>query len=192
MTLNDLRSRLGERFADAWVLLSDTDRFLSRARLMPRYERRVREWRRRLTESSGDPETVREIRSEIVAVRKGLREQGWELRLGSLDIAVKGFRSDDSLARGFRRLVLYLAVDGGIYYTQGDANHVALDEELRHSLRAMKITGPMTPHYLWYRIGAGLIELAGADSESRESFEQLKESVEARKSDLIRALGKLR
>jgi hypothetical protein len=192
MTLKDLRTRLGERFADAWVLLSDTDRFLSRARLMPRYERRVREWRRRLQESRGDPEVVREIRSEIVAMRKSLREQGWELRLGSVDIAVKGFRSDDSTARGFRRMVLFLAADGSIYHTEGDTNHIVLDGELRLSLRAMKIAGPMAPHYLWYRVSGGLIELAGADSEPQASFERLKESVEARKSDLVRALRNLR
>ncbi len=192
LALNDFRTRLGDRFADAWVLLSDTDRFLSRARLMPQYEKRAREWRRRLQASRGNPDTVRGIKSEIVAVRKALREQGWELRLGSLDIAVKGFRSDDSTAQGFRRMVLYLASSGAIYHTVGDANHIILDEELRLALRAMEIAGNMAPHYLWYRVSAGLIELAGADSESQESLEQLKESVENRKSDLISALRKLR
>lgn len=192
MTLKDLRARFGERFSDVWVLLSDTDRFLSRASLMPRFERRVREWRQRLQESRGSLEIVREVRAEIVTFRKALRDAGWELRLGSLDIEVRGFRSDASSARGFRRMALGLAADGGIYYTEGDANHAALDDELRTTVRAMKVAGPVRTHYLWYRVTGGLIELAGADSESKDSFEVLKESVQARKSDLVRALRKLR
>lgn len=191
MALRDLRARLGERFADVWVLLSDTDNFLSRARLKPRYDRRLREWRQRLQESRGDPETTRTIRDEIVAVRRALRSEGWELRLGSLDVTVKGFRGDDSMARGFSRMVLYLAGDGAIYHAVGEANHIALDNQVRQRLAAMKAKGPMEPHYLWYRVSAGEIELAGADSESRDQFEQLKVTVDERKSDLVRAFRRL-
>lgn len=191
MTLREIQERFGELFANAWVLLSDTDRFLSRARLMPRYERRVREWRQRLQESRGDPEAIREVRQEIVGFRKALRSEGWELRLGSLDVVVRGFRSDDSLARGFRRMVIYLAENGSIYHVTGDANHIELDEDLRTQLRARSIGGAMQPHYLWYRVSAGRIELAGADSEDRESLDRFSEVVDERKSDLVKALRDL-
>jgi hypothetical protein len=120
-----------------------------------------------------------------------LRAQGWELRLGSVDVELKGFRSDDSMARGFRRMVLYLAGDGGIHFIVGDANHVALDGELRARLAATRVSGPMAPHYLWYRVGSGLIELAGADSEPRDAYEKLRIVVDERKSDLVRAFRKL-
>lgn len=186
------RARLGEKRANVWVLLSDTDRFLSRAKLLPRYERRLREWRRRLQEGRGDVGVEKEIRGEIAAVRRALREEGWELRLGSLDVAVKGFRQDDSMAQGFRRMVLYLAADGGIHYITGTANHITLDDELRDRLRAARIGGALEPHYLWYRIADRVIELAGADSEPRDSFDRFKETVENRKSDLVKALAKLR
>jgi len=188
MALRDVRVRLGERLTAVWVLLSDTDRFLSRAGLMPRFESRVRDWRRRLETSRGDLQAGRDIRREIVAFRKSLREQGWELRLGSIDIQARGFRSDDSIARGFRRMVLLLAADRNIYFITGDGNHLDLDDSLRRQLQRRGIGGgAMQPHYLWYRVTGGLIEIAGADSEDRESFERLKEEIENRKSDLVRA-----
>lgn len=191
MALGDLRNLFGDRFADVWVLLSDTDRFLSRARLAPTYERRLRDWRKRLERSRGHLDEIRAVRDEIIAVRKALRAQGWELRLGSLDVAVKGYRSDDSSARGFRRMVLFLTPGANIYYEVGDANHNQLDELLRQRLQAMHIHVPLMPHYLWYRVSAGVIELAGADSESAEALERLKVFVDERKSDLVRTLRRL-
>ena len=191
MALRDARARLGERFADIWVLLSDTDSFLSRAWLKPRFERRVREWRLQLQEGRGEPETVRAVRDEIIAVRRALREEGWELRLGSMDVVLRGFRSDDSTAHGFRRMVLLLAGNGSIHHAVGDANHLTLDGELRRRLSGMKLSGPRESHYLWYRVGRGEIELAGADSETREAYERLQVTVEERKSDLVKAFRRL-
>jgi len=191
MAPGDWRARLGDRFADVWVLLSDTDQFMSRARLMPRYERRLREWRRRLQEARNDPEKVKEIRGEIVAVRRALREEGWELRLGSMDVQVRGFRSDDSFARGFRRMVLLIAPGPAFYYITGDSNHMLLEDELRARLNAQKIHLQLVPHYLWYRVAAGVIELAGADSETRDWLEELRTIVEENKSGLVRAFRSL-
>lgn len=192
MSLKDLRARLGEQIADVWVLLSDTDRFLSRSKLMPRYERRLRDWRRRLDQYRNDSEVTREVRGEIVAVRKALREEGWELRLGSLDIRVAGFRSDDALSRGFRRMILALSTSGSIYHIVGDPNHVELKEMLSSRLPPRAVGERLWYHYLWYRVSAGVIELAGADSEPREALEELRDTVEDRKSDFVKALRGLR
>lgn len=188
MSLRDLRARLGEQLADVWVLLSDTDRFFSRSKLMPRYENRLRDWRRRLDQHRNDPEVMRDVRGEIIAIRKALREEGWELRLGSLDIRVAGFRSDDALARGFRRMVLALSTTGSIYHIVGEPNHSDLKEMLT-SRTPPRVAGErLSYHYLWYRVSAGVIELAGADSEPRESLEELQGAVEDRKSDFVKAL----
>lgn len=187
----NLRQVLGERFADVWVLLSDTDKFVSRARLMPKYERRLREWRHRLENSRNDPESVAEIRSEIIALRKAFRQAGWELRLGSVDVQVRGFRSDDSFARGFRRMVMLVAPGPRFYYIKGDANHLQLEEELRRGLQASKVYGPLSPHYLWYRRAAGVIELAGSDSESESQLEAFKVIVDENKSELVRVFRNL-
>ena len=184
------RFRGGDRGADVWILLSDTDRFLSRARLMPRYEDKVRQWRQVLQEHRGDPEVVRRIRQDIVDFRREMRQQGWELRLGSLDVAVRGFRSDDSMAQGFRRLVLLIGADGTLHATTGSANHLILEEELQARLRQAGLTGAAEPHYLWYRRAEGVLELAGADSEPRDSLERFRVWAEDNKSNLVRVLGR--
>lgn len=192
MSLRDLAARFGENRTDVRRLLADTDRFLSRSRLLPRYENRVRDWRRRLDQYGSNPEVTREVRAELIAVRRALREEGWELRLGSVDIRLAGFRSDDSLARGFRRMVIVVTSRGTIYTFTGDANHAELKELLSRQLPPRAAGETVEFHYLWYRVSAGLIELAGADSEPRESLSGLQETVEARKSDFLKAFRGLR
>lgn len=183
----NLRSRLGERFADIWTLLSDTDRFLSRVFLLERYQTRLRDWRTRLAEARGDPEKTKAIRQEIVAVRKALREDGWELRLGTIDVVARGFRSDDAVVHGFSRIVISLHADGSINYISGSENHIELAEQLRLNLQSRRVGGSVAAHYLWYRVSHGLIEFAGADSESKEDFEAFQTILEIRKSEFLRA-----
>jgi hypothetical protein len=182
---------MGEKFTDVWVLLSDTDRFVSRARLMFRYEKQLRQWRSRLTESSRDMDVAREVRDQIVAFRRDRRLEGWELRLGSLDIQVKGFRSDDAMSAGFRRMVAMVNESGEVRYAVGSGNHVQLDKELTVALRHAPPKVPLESHYLWYRRNGGVLELAGADSQPRDSHEKLKVYVEEHKSALVRAFYKL-
>ena len=189
--LRRLISHLGERYTDIWVLLSDTDRFVSRAGLLKRYERLLRDWRSALTTSRNDIERIRKVRDEIVAFRRQMRGEGWELRLGSLDVQLKGFRGDDAVAEGFRRMVMLAGEGGEVYYIVGSANHIQLDEELKDQLRESHLSGSLEPHYLWYRRIEGILELAGADSQSADSHERLKEYIDSHKSALVKAMYKL-
>ena len=182
---------MGEKFADVWVLLSDTDRFVSRAGLMSRYERQLREWRSALQESKNDIDRTRQIREDIVEFRKARRAEGFELRLGSLDVQLKGFRSDDAMSVGFRRMVLMVGQGGEVRFITGSANHIQLDDELNARLREVPPSEPLEPHYLWYRRIEGVLELAGADSEPKDMMEHLAEYIQDHKSDLVRALYKL-
>jgi hypothetical protein len=182
---------MGEKFADVWVLLSDTDRFISRARLMPRFERQLREWRSSLQQAGNDIETTNSIREEIIAFRRARRAEGWELRLGSLDVKLKGFRKDDAMSVGFRRMVLMVGSSGEIRFITGSANHIELDSEMNSQLRQSPSSEPLEPHYLWYRRIEGVLELAGADSQPEDSHERLKTYIEDHKSDLVRAMFKL-
>lgn len=182
---------MGEKFADVWVLLSDTDRFVSRAGLMPRYERQLREWRSVLQEAKNDMDRTRQIREDIVAFRKARRAEGFELRLGSLDVQLKGYRSDDAISVGFRRMVLMVGQGGEVRYITGSANHIQLDEELNVHLREVPPSEPLEPHFLWYRRIEGVLELAGADSQPKDMMESLSEYIQDHKSDLVRALYKL-
>ena len=47
-------------------------------------------------------DALRTVREEIVALRRELRERGYDLSLGSTRLVIDGFRNDDSLAEGFR------------------------------------------------------------------------------------------
>lgn len=158
---------------------------------MNRYERQLREWRSRLQHSRNDTEQTREIRDELIAFRRARRAEGWELRLGSLDIQLKGFRKDDAMGVGFRRMVLLVGEGGEIRFITGSANHIELDSEINTWLRQSPPSEPLEPHYLWYRRAAGVLELAGADSQPEESNELLKSYIERHKSDLVRALYKV-
>ncbi len=158
---------------------------------MNRFESQLREWRSQLQNARGDQIRISDIRSEIVAWRSARREEGWELRLGSLDVQVKGFRSDDALSRGFQRIVLMTGTKGEVYFVVGSANHIQLYEDINRQLQQARVSAELEPHFLWYRRMDNVIELAGADSESRDSYERLKEYVEHHKSDLVKVLIKL-
>ncbi len=182
---------MGERFADVWVLLSDTDRFVSRAGLLGKYESQLKLWRSNLLRFKNVGDNVKRIRKEIVNFRRERRVEGWELKLGWLDVQLKGFRSDDAMAVGFRRLVLVIGGEGEIRFIAGSGNHIELDNELNFKLSQSPLAGSVKKHYLWYRRIEGVIELAGADSELKESFEQLKVYIGENKSSLVKVLHRL-
>ena len=120
---------LAESTSSTWRLLSDTTNFLSRVKLLDSYETELRNWRERLSHKRTDPQVYGDVRQDIVALRRLLREQGYDLRLGSKDIALEGFRNDDAMGEGFQRIVLGLA-DDDVYYIAGSANHIELDKML--------------------------------------------------------------
>jgi len=189
--ITDALKNFSEHFRSAWLLLSDTTIYLSRTPEFYRYEKALRDWRSRLQENRNNTEVAREVRAEIVALRKGLRAQGWDVSLGSMDVQTVGFRSDDSVRYGFGRLVLYIS-DERIFYVKGQDNHVELDSYLSSQIRAAGLTSTIRQrHFLWYRWLNRVIELAGADTESKDAYEQLVDYVEANKLFVLNQLKKL-
>ena len=158
---------------------------------MKRYERQLREWRNTLQTARRDTDAFRAVHDEIVSFRRARRSEGWELRLGALDVQIKGFRGDDAMRVGFRRMVLMVGEGGEVRFHTGSANHIQLDEELGVQLRQIPPSEPLDTHYLWYRRMEGVIELAGADSEPEGALDRLKDYVERHKSDLVRAMFRL-
>jgi hypothetical protein len=182
--------RLAESTSSTWRLLSDTTNFLSRVKLLDSYETELRTWRAQLSRKRTDPQITKEVREEIVAVRKLLRLQGYDLRLGSKDIALEGFRHDDAMGEGFRRMVLGLA-DDDVYYLAGEANHIELAEILENQCRQKRSCKPYRLHCLWYRWRNDVLVISGADSETAEMFEDLKAWFAPNREFLLKKLARL-
>jgi hypothetical protein len=185
-----IKAMLSERFASAWILLSDTTNFLSRTNAFSHYELQLMELRKRLKSGAKDLDAVKAVREELVELRKALRLQGYDLALGSLDLELRGFRNDASVAEGFSRLVLYIGAKK-FYFLAGEDNHVELDRLLRRGLAREDDPGIRQRHYLWYRWTHGLLTLSGSDTESLEDFEALKDWT-ADKDRKLRLLGALK
>lgn len=183
---------INEYFSSAWVLLSDTTIWLSNNRkLFPLYESQLRDLRRRLEIDRGDVETIREVRKEIAEIRKSLRLQGYNLKMGSLDLKLEGFRNDDAIVKGFRRCVLYLMEDGDVIYITGIENHLELDAGLDMRMRNTGYRPVMQKHYLWYQWINRVLVLSGAATETAEDFEEFRDYVAENKQLLLRKLRKM-
>jgi hypothetical protein len=190
--MNRFLNNLAESLASTWRLLSDTTNFLSRARLLGEYEQELAEMRARLYRYRRDQETIRQVREQIVALRRELRARGFDLRLGSRDITLEGFRHDDAMGEGFRRLVLGIT-DDDVVALAGDLNHNELAEMLESRLRGQKHRRPdaLRLHFLWYRWRNQVLVLSGAASETAQAFEELKAYFTENKEFLLRKLARL-
>jgi hypothetical protein len=183
-------NRFAESVSSTWRLLSDTTNFLSRMRLLEQYDKELRGWRDRLSRNRNNAQIAREVREDIVALRKLLRSQGYDLRLGSKDIIIEGWRHDDAMGEGFRRLVLGLAEDD-VYYVAGDANHIDLAEMLESQCRSRRRCKPYALHCLWYRWRSDVLVLSGAASETAEQFDDFHTYFQTNKELLLRKLSAL-
>jgi hypothetical protein len=183
---------LNEYFATVWTLMSDTTIFLTNnTKIFYQYEAQLRELRHRLEKNRTDTEVMQDVRKELVIIRKALRMQGYNLRLGSLDLKLEGFRNDDALSHGFIRCVLFLAEDGDILYISGTANHIDLDSALESRLAAGGYRPIESKHFLWFKWENRVLILSGAASETQDDFEDFKEYVLENKALLLRRLAKL-
>jgi len=179
--------RLAENASSTWRLLSDTTNFLSRMKLLEDYEPDLRRWREQLQRQRSNSRVMKEIRDDITALRRSLREQGLDLRLGSKDIALEGYRNDDAMGEGFQRLVIGIAEDD-VYYVAGSANHIELADMLDAHCRQKRSCKPYRLHCLWYRWRNDVLVLSGAASETAEMFDDLKVWFEPNREFLLRKL----
>ena len=185
-------NNLNEHFSSAWTLLSDTTIFLSNnTKIFHHYELHLRELRHRLESNRTNQDVIQEVRSEVATIRKALRMQGYNLKLGSLDLRLQGFRNDEAIAQGFKRCVLFLMEDGDVLYITGMANHNELDAAIEARLSAIGFKPVLAKHYLWFRWSNRVLYLSGAASETAEDFEDFKEYVKNNKEHLIKKLTKI-
>jgi hypothetical protein len=185
-----LTAALGDRFASEWKLLSETEAYLSHTPGFSAYENQFKEWRARIQKQRiGDTELVT-LRSELVALRKSLRLQGYDLSLGLQRLVVSGFRNDDAVKEGFARVVICFC-DHDVYFHKGEANHVELAGELLDALTKRRLLRDPEMHYLWFRRDAKGLTLSGAATETKRDFERLEDRAEANPMRLLSALKTL-
>lgn len=185
-------NNIHEHYSSAWVLLSDTTIFLSNnTKIFHQYESDLRRFRKKLESYGNDHEIIREVRQDIAQIRKTLRLQGYNLKLGSVDLRVEGFRNDDAISKGFRRCVLYIMEDGNILYTTGLSNHIELESEMESRLIAVGYKPVRIKHYLWYNWINRVLILSGGATETAEDFENFKEYVSENKDHLLKKLSKI-
>jgi hypothetical protein len=173
-----IKDLLAEKMTDVWKLLSETDYFLSRTDEYHHYESQMRELRARLGACGKKDSGLKAIHTELVELRKELRLSGYDLSLGKYRLVFDGFRHDDSLGKGFRRMVLFIC-DGFFLWLTGEANHIELAEALeqqitRHSAATGKRITIKGKHYLWYLRTKDELILSGADTETKEDYAVLK------------------
>lgn len=185
-------NNLNEYFASVWTLMSDTTIFLSNnTKIFHQYEAQLRELRHRLERNRKDADVLHEVRGELVAIRKALRMQGYNLRLGSMDLRLEGFRNDDAISEGFTRCVLFLMESGDVVYITGMANHIELDAALESRLAATGYRPVSQKHFLWFKWANRVLVLSGAASETKDDFEDFRQYVAENKGSLIRKLAKM-
>jgi hypothetical protein len=183
---------LNEYFASVWTLMSDTTIFLSNnTKILYQYESQLRELRHRLERNRKNSEVLQEVRQELVIIRKALRMQGYNLRLGSLDLRLEGFRNDEALSDGFSRCVLFLLEDGDIIYITGTSNHIELDDALERRQAAKGYRPVIGKHFLWFKWENRVLILSGAASETKDDFDEFREYVAENKSTILRRLSKM-
>lgn len=185
-----IRSILTDRFASEWKLLAETESFVSHTPEAHQYEAQFKDWRYRLQNAKLTDNSLPDIRDELVALRKSLRSQGYDLTLGLQRLVVRDFRNDDSLAQGFQRVVLCFCGDN-VYFQTGSGNHVAIAEELLDTLSKRRLLANAEVHYLWYLRSAKGLLLSGSATETKEDFARLQDRADVNPLKMLSALRQL-
>ena len=184
-----LFNKLKDSFQSDWKLLSETEHFLASTPLHRNYEQQFAVWRKRLQAAQND--TVRAaVREEIIALRKALRLEGYDLSLGSIQLIVKDFANDDAVARGFRRVVICFC-DAGLFWLSGEGNHLELAGNLQSELERKRLYIRPEMHYLWFLWKRNALLLSGSATEIPEAFERLQKRAQANPQKILRYLKAL-
>jgi hypothetical protein len=182
---------LSDRFIDIWKLFSETAFFIGRTKEFDQYENQLRDLRLKLQRAKNNKAHYSGIRAEIIEIRHSLRIQGYDLSLAKHSIKFDGFRHDDSMREGFKRVALFIT-DIDIFTITGDENHITLADfldkkiEWQHSNIQIR-----SRHYLWYRRCGMELTISGADTEMKDDYERLKKMVEVNQLFFLGKLKKL-
>ena len=184
-----LFNNIRDSFQSDWKLLSETEHFLVSTPLQQNYEQQFAVWRKQLQTAHNDAARA-SVREEIIALRKMLRLEGYDLSLGSIQLIVKDFVNDDAAARGFRRVVICFC-DEGLFWLSGEANHLELAADLQSELERKRLYVHPEMHYLWFLWKRNALLLSGSATETKEAFERLRKRAQANPQKILRYLKTL-
>ena len=184
-----LFNNLRDSFQSDWKLLSETEHFLASTPLQRNYEQQFAAWRKQL-QAAQDDSVRASVREELIALRKALRLEGYDLSLGSIQLIVNEFVNDDAAARGFRRVVICFC-DAGLFWLSGEANHLELAGDLQAELERKQLYVHPEMHYLWFLWKRNALLLSGSATETKESFEHLQKRTHANPQKILRYLKAL-
>jgi hypothetical protein len=184
-------NQLREEFSSIWTLLNDTELFIKRIEKFDEYEFDFRIWRANIAAHRQDAYILKDIREEVVALRKSLRASGYDLLMGSKDIEVRTFLNDTALGYGFRRMSLVVG-NNDLFYITGETNHLELIRYLELQLGVQSLSSLGEVHCLWYMWKNNVLLLFGADSESADDFEKFKVYAASNKMFMLKKFKGLR
>ena len=184
-----LFNNLRDSFQSDWKLLSETEHFLASTPLQRNYEQQFTAWRKQL-QAAQDDAVRASVREELIALRKALRLEGYDLSLGAIQLIVNEFVNDDAAARGFRRVVICFC-DAGLFWLSGDANHLELAGDLQAELERKQLYIHPEMHYLWFLWKRNALLLSGSATETKEAFERLRKRAQANPQKILRYLKAL-
>lgn len=184
-----LFNNLRDSFQSDWKLLSETEHFLASTPLQRNYEQQFTAWRKQL-QAAQDDAVRASVREELIALRKALRLEGYDLSLGAIQLIVNEFVNDDAAARGFRRVVICFC-DAGLFWLSGDANHLELAGDLQAELERKRLYIHPEMHYLWFLWDRNALLLSGSATETKEAFERLRKRAQANPQKILRYLKTL-
>jgi hypothetical protein len=180
---------LSRKITEVWNLLNETALLANRSAVGSRHENRFAVLRAQLQKAPANPNIIKEVYSGITGIRQQLRLAGYDLSMGKYVLIFDGFRNDDSLGNGFKRVVLFIG-DENFYWQTGDENHIMLATAMERLLAKSPKPIPIREiHYLWFRRTKTTFTLSGSATETAEDYQKLKTLGE---SDSLLFLSKLK
>ena len=165
---------MSKKVNEVWALLDETALLVNRTAVKERFKGSLGVLRARLQGAPAHPAVLAEMAGALTELRKQLRLLGYDLSMGKYTLHFDGFRNDDTLGSGFRRMVLFIARGGVFYGKTGEENHLELASLLGQFMEKIPGVQIMDMHYLWYQRTRTSITLSGSATETAEDYERLK------------------
>ncbi|MDR1505682.1 MAG: hypothetical protein LBI67_01130 [Treponema sp.] len=165
---------LSKKITEVWNLLNETAILVNRTGVRRRFENQLVVLRSQLQKAIANPNIVKEVYSGLTGLRQQLRLSGYDLSMGKYALVFDGFRNDETLGSGFKRVVLFIGEER-FYWLTGDENHIMLANAMEQHLSKIPNPEPILEvHSLWFLRTRTAFTLSGSATETAEDYQKLK------------------